>query len=638
MKENNKNVENCEIIYKPEGQMKKSVYELLRNSKEGNFNNLKQLIDEQEFQGSTLNLALRNLIQDFKSKTDYIECLKLLLSTNIDLFYQYPQENNSTVLMAILNKNESILIKQFLENLKLKSTNSNRLSNEDKIKLEMLEIKNLFCQKDINNNNILHYFSKRVDDKRVFLENVEYLYSTYPHQNNKHLDLSNLIQEIFKALFKEANNDGNTIINFCLYNSLTKFLLRIISNIGYKTNINKEKNNYIHSAVIGNNFSCLKIILYYCSMDELNMENNEKLTPSQLAYKNGYIAMSNLIIEYQKYFNEEEFKEHFYYNLEVYEKKINNLNNDLQSSFFNYKFKQLLYELIDLRILNNICRDEIYSNINLDKEEEDLLFKISSIKLEYNLILTQAKVNQIDYEKNSENTTNNNNMNNNKFGKNNKKKLKKMENKNLVFTSLKSFFDIFENNFTNHFILSYKKFLDNYNNSKNIKNTEKGAIIYFKPERNIEILIYNKVIFCFKVGYFKSVIDIAELYISKLAPFNNDYLFNIFKNKEAFILFLNASFILAEIFILQGYHNFAETIIEAMVKWLNKMYDSLKEIENIEYAKEEVAIFKYLNKVGVFNQFSAYFSEFFCYLNFLRLLISKDKIKKFYIYKRKKYF
>ena len=145
---NNKNVENCEIIYKPEGQIKKTVSELLRNSKEGNFNNLKKLIDEQEFQGSTLNLALRNLILDFKLTTNYIQCLKLLLSTNIDLFYQYPQEDNSTVLMAILKKNEYILMKEFLENLKLRSANSNHLSNEDKNKLEMLEIKNLFCQKD----------------------------------------------------------------------------------------------------------------------------------------------------------------------------------------------------------------------------------------------------------------------------------------------------------------------------------------------------------------------------------------------------------------------------------------------------------------------------------------------------------
>lgn len=622
---NNKNVENCEITYKPEGQMKKSVYELLRNSKEGNFNDLKKLIDEQEFQGSTLNLALRNLIQDFKPQTNYIQCLKLLLSTNIDLFYQYPQEDNNTVLMAIMKKNNIILMKEFLENLKLKPANSNHLSNEDKIKLEMLELKNLFCQKDKNNNNIMHYSIKFAENIKQFLEYLEYLYDIYPHQNEKNLDLSNLIQDIFKTLFIEANNDGNTIINFCLYNGLTIFLLKIISIIGYIPNINKEKNNYIHSAVLGNNFSCLKIILYYCSADELNMKNNEMLTPSQLAYKKGYITMSNFIIEYQKNFNEEEYKEHFYTNLEVYEKKtenLNNLNNDLLTSFENYKFKQLLYELIGLRIINNMSRDEIYSNTNLDKEEEDILFKISSFKLEYNIILTQAKMNQIDYEKNSENAINNNNMNNNKFGKNSKKKLKKMENKNFVFTSLKSFFELFENNFTYQFIISYIKFL---NNNKNTKNTEKESITDFNCERNIEILIYNKVIFYFKIGYFKSVVDTAELYISKISPFINNSLFDLITYKESFIIFLNVSCILAEIFILRGYHNFAQTIIESLDKWLNENYT-----ENNDYSKEDREIFNYLSKVGVFHQFLSYFSEIFCYLNYLRLLNSKDKTKEYF--------
>ena len=44
----------------------------------------------------------------------------------------------------------------------------------------------------------------------------EKLIKTFSVVDNPILDLSNLIQEIFKALFKEANNDGNTIINFCL--------------------------------------------------------------------------------------------------------------------------------------------------------------------------------------------------------------------------------------------------------------------------------------------------------------------------------------------------------------------------------------------------------------------------------------
>ena len=105
MKDNNlnntKNVQNNDIIYKSDGQMSQSVKELFKFSKDGNFNSLKQLIEDKEFQGSTLNLALRKLITTFNvKKSNYIECFKLLLSTNIDLNYKIPKDN-STILMKL---------------------------------------------------------------------------------------------------------------------------------------------------------------------------------------------------------------------------------------------------------------------------------------------------------------------------------------------------------------------------------------------------------------------------------------------------------------------------------------------------------------------------------------------------------
>jgi hypothetical protein len=160
MKENNlnntKNVDNIDILYKPEGRMTGQVHELLKNSKEGNFNNLKKLI-EKEFQGSTLNLALRNIIYEFKQeKTNYIDCLKLLLTTNIDLNYKYQKENNSTILMMIFNKSDNFLMKLFLENLNIKKNSiydNNNLSNKEKEEYEIKELINFFTQKDSYNNN-----------------------------------------------------------------------------------------------------------------------------------------------------------------------------------------------------------------------------------------------------------------------------------------------------------------------------------------------------------------------------------------------------------------------------------------------------------------------------------------------------
>ena len=165
MKENNlnntKNVDNIDIVYKPEGRMNGQVYELLKNSKEGNFNNLKKLI-EKEFQGSTLNLALRNIIKEFKQeKTNYIDCLKLLLTTNIDLNYKYQKEDNSTILMMIFKKNDYFLMKLFFENLNIKKNSiydNNNLSNKEKEEYEIKEMINFFTQKDTNNNNFFFYF------------------------------------------------------------------------------------------------------------------------------------------------------------------------------------------------------------------------------------------------------------------------------------------------------------------------------------------------------------------------------------------------------------------------------------------------------------------------------------------------
>ena len=641
MKDNNlnntKNDEYNDLFYKPEGQITKSVYELLKNSKDGNFNDLKQLIDEKEFQGSTLNLALRNLIKGFKEqkKTAYIECFKLLLSTNIDLNYKYAKKNNKTILMMIFRKIDIELMKILIENfkIKLKSSNNNYSSNEEKDEYEFLENKNFFTQKDLKNNNFMHINNNTYFDKKELFKIIEYLYDEYP-KNYHNLEVSKKIQEMFKNLFIEKNSDGNTFINFCLKYEIPKLLLKLISINGYINNINKEKNNYLHCAVLGKNFSCLKIILYYCTNEELNMKNSEMLTPSQLAYKNGYITMSNIIIEYQKNFNEEEYKEHFYSNMEIYENKILNLSKDLIINFTNYKYKELLYELNELKIINHLSSDDLNSNNDIE-QDNDILFTISYLKLEWNILLTQIKINQTDYEKENDNNTN---FNNNKFGKNNKKKLKKIEDKNKIIISsyYKSIFDFFENNFSNKFIYLYFDFLNQINNKNNdnIINIEKP----------IEILIYNKIIFYFKFGYTKSLIDTIEILFTKFIDIND-----IFSEKEKeekeekeeekekkknkkikfFILFINISCILAETFISLGYHNFAEIIINSIDKY-SYIRSPKDDNDIIDYNKLEISIFNYLTNIGVFNEFLPYYIEIFCYSNFLRLLISKDKNKEYF--------
>ena len=628
MKDNNlnntKNVECSDICYKPEGQINRSVYELLKSSKEADYNFLKQIIDEKEFQGSTLNLALRNLIKDYKpEKENYILCLKLLLSTNIDLNYKYPKENNSTLLMMVFKKFELYLMKDFLENLdiKLNTINNNYLSDEEKEEYEMKEKQRFFSQKDSNNNNFMHLFDISFD-KNELLNIFEYIYDEYPYYNNPKPEISQNIQQIFKNLFLERNNDGDTIMNICLIYGLPKFILKLISINGYVPNVNKQKNNYIHCAILGKNLASLKILLYYCGNEELNMENSDNLTPSQLAFKLGYVAISNIIIEYQNNFNVEGYKDHFYSTMEEYEKKIKNLSNDLLINFMNHKYKEIFYELNELKIINNLVNDNSPSNNNIEKEEE-IIYKISYLKLEWNIIISQMKINENNYENESES---NNIKSNNKMNKNSRKKLKKVEekNKNYIIPFFKSAYDLFENIFSNSFIMSY---IDLINHLDNKDNKIKYSEYYINIEKSIDILIYNKIIFYFRFGYISSVIDTAKIYLIKIFSTFDD---SIYSNKKPFILFVNISCLLAEIFISQGYYNFAEFIISALDKYLFTIFQENENIDYFDFNKEEITIFNYLNRRGVLNQFWPSFSEIFCYSNFLKLLITKDKVKELF--------
>ena len=61
---NIKQSESNDIIYRPDNQITKSVTDLLTFSLNGDYPNLKELLDEKDFLGSTMNLALRNLLSN----------------------------------------------------------------------------------------------------------------------------------------------------------------------------------------------------------------------------------------------------------------------------------------------------------------------------------------------------------------------------------------------------------------------------------------------------------------------------------------------------------------------------------------------------------------------------------------------
>ena len=596
-----------DILYKPDNQIKKSVSDLLLFSLSGDYPNLKELLDEKDFLGSTMNLALRNLLSNNFNNNDpnFLNCYKYLLKSNIDLNYKFTKDNNSTILMKVSKTGQLILMKELLEsfNSQLKNMeNMNKFQKPEEEKEYLLIQNEIFLtQKDNNNSNFLHYMKhfNKCENQEIF----EYLYEEYPFEQKRNKEDAKKIQEIIKNLIKQKNDEGNNFMNICLLHGMPYLVLKIIEIIGYIPNLNKKNNNYIHSAILGGNMTCLKIILYYSNYNDLNEKNSDLLTPAQLAYKMGYTSMSNLILEYQENFQDEIYKEYFFKNLEHYNKSSNvnyitNINNN--------KFKQIIYELKEMKIINNLC-DTTY----LNKVEEDLDFKISSIKIDWNLLLTKIKQYEFEPEKDFD-INMINSINNNKSGKTNKKKCKKIEdkNKNSIYPFLKLLFEFNENIFSNKLINS---FIDNIPNEQNL----------IENNKSIDILLFNKIIFYYNTGHYKSLLNIAYIYLSKIyqkEKYNINT--NSNSNNRTLIIYINITCIIIEILIYLGHQDIVDIIIKVLDNYL---YTKSLNLGDVQYKSDDEIIFDYLNRKEILNPFISNWKNLFSYSNFLKLINDKSR-------------
>ena len=596
-----------DILYKPDNQIKKSVSDLLLFSLSGDYPNLKELLDEKDFLGSTMNLALRNLLSNNFNNNDpnFLNCYKYLLKSNIDLNYKFTKDNNSTILMKVSKTGQLILMKELLEsfNAQLKNMeNMNKFQKPEEEKEYLLIQNEIFLtQKDNNNSNFLHYMKhfNKCENQEIF----EYLYEEYPFEQKRNKEDAKKIQEIIKNLIKQKNDEGNNFMNICLLHGMPYLVLKIIEIIGYIPNLNKKNNNYIHSAILGGNMTCLKIILYYSNYNDLNEKNSDLLTPAQLAYKMGYTSMSNLILEYQENFQDEIYKEYFFKNLEHYNKSSNvnyitNINNN--------KFKQIIYELKEMKIINNLC-DTTY----LNKTEEELDFKISSIKIDWNLLLTKIKQYEFEPEKDFD-INMINSINNNKSGKTNKKKCKKIEdkNKNSIYPFLKLLFEFNENIFSNKLINS---FIDNIPKEQNL----------IENNKSIDILLFNKIIFYYNTGHYKSLLNIAYIYLSKIyqkEKYNINT--NSNSNNRTLIIYINITCIIIEILIYLGHQDIVDIIIKVLDNYL---YTKSLNLGDVQYKSEDEIIFDYLNRKEILNPFISNWKNLFSYSNFLKLINDKSR-------------
>lgn len=437
---------------------------------------------------------------------------------------------------------------------------------------------------DKNNENILHYLFNRnvfdVDIDKIFEKIM--IYATSNNKNKNRVEL----------LTKEDKN-GITPLVIILRKGWYNILKIYFKYFEYKSHIIKSnKNNYIHCAIEGRNIKCLISILNHCTLEELNQSNSNGLTPSAYAKEKKYFYMSELIKEFQNNYNNEEFK-----NIltlpkidsdDIIKLYADKNYSDVQKYLYKYKINQSI----------NINVNNKYSNISF--EWNSLLTK----KLDaFNKGITPEHI-LSKFIKNNKNNKKNNNNNNSYQNK-----------KNVIAT-----------------LYEFNKFFNKYINENVIKD-------HIDEEYNycIDIVVYNKIIYYYKICDYDSFLKYINLYFTNIYPqsennndendINNDNKSNekIRTNYYKYITFVNISFLLVEYFIKDSNEQFCQIILDELDKYFTKISQTqekkdINNNDNMEKSSDKKKeIIKYLNNNEVLNPLNKNLDDSLCYFYLLQI-------------------
>ena len=544
------------------------VKNLFFYSETGNSKKLKELTEKNIYSTQRLNIAFRKLIFKFEFQNpEYEKCIHILMNLNIKINLQLPEEN-STILMIILKKGDIYLIKTILEYPRIKDQDN---------ELETIN----FNLKDKYNRNAIHYLFIQNFYENDVIEIFDYLLNNYCKKDK------NLYENMI-SLLDTPDGDGDVPLGICLKKGWYIMTLNLIKYVKTRHENNK-KNNLLHCAVLGpkNSIMCLKIILYYCKLDDLKSKNNDSLTPYQLAYKNGFYILCKILEDYEKNFDNQIYKESF---CEESQNYLNKKYNDLAINTLNY-FNYENYE----KCLVNLKNCQYYQNYNEPGNDDS---KINS-SIEWNNLLIRYKL-----FFNSQNKNIDINLNKKKNRNKNSKKSKYNQNNNYCFPNQEEFKIFFDKTLYDFSVWD----------SNDVNNEE----LKYKLARK-NLLLYNKVIFYLKNGNINSLFSTINLYLSHIFPNSKNIIYK-------WVIYLNTTLILIEIFIYLDYNEITEMVLRTLEKvlfTLNERYSFY------DYTDDEVKIFEYLNDNEIMNQFSKTWDDVFCYINLLKMILDIKNSKKF---------
>ena len=380
---------------------------------------------------------------------------------------------------------------------------------------------------DKNNSNILHYLFNQTFEVDIS-QNFEKIMRYY--KNNCKKDKAK-----FDLLTKE-DKDGITPLSMILRNGWYETLEKYFNYFDYKPHIIfSSKNNNIHCAIEGKNVKCLKLILGKCSAEELNQTNINNLTPINFAKEKKYYYMVELIKQFTSNSATKEFKD------VLLVPKID--TDEIIKLLSSRDFKQVENFLSKYKISQTINNSSINTkNINLSYE--------------WNLLLTKK------YEILNRGITPENILS--KYVRGNNIYTNKYQNKINIISTL----------------LEFNTFFEKYINALAIKD--------HIDEENypIDIIIYNRIIYHYKISDFDNFLKYVNLYFTHIYPQQENNFLNRYINSEnseaskydkirvnfyKYITYVNISFLLVEFFIKEKNEQFSQIILDELEKYFSEI-------------------------------------------------------------------
>ena len=483
----------------------------------------------------------RDKIKDFfKDDNELIkdENIDNLIRTKIEKF-EFKPDNNTEILDELLlhadlnyinaNYESSNLLMECCEKAEPILINLFLDEKYHKRKKKLIEI-DLF-KTDKNKCNILHYLFNQPFEEDI-VSNFERIMNYYQNNCKKN-----------KMKFDELANedkDGITPLAMLLKNGWYKTLVKYFNYFEYQSHIIlSNKNNNIHCAIEGGNIKCLKLILSKCSSDELNQTNINNLTPINYAKEKKYFFMVELIRQFTNNYSSKEFKDILLFPI---------MDTDEIINYFSEKdFKEVENYLAKYKINQTINNSSINTkNINLPYEWNYLLTK----KLE---LLNKGITPENILSKYLRNNKHSNNLYSNKY-----------QNKVNVIATL----------------LELNAFFEKYINDLAIKD--------HIDEENfpIDIIIYNRIIYHYKICDFDNFLKYINLYFTHIYPQQENNFVNKYINSESsgiskydktrinfykYITFVNISFLLAEYFMREKNEQFSQIILDELEKFFSEI-------------------------------------------------------------------